>query len=115
MVNRGLRHVALRTRDLVKTERFYVDVLGMKVAFRVPPQMVFLCSSGGTDLVNFIKSDKRIGSGGLDHIGFKVPKPELKRLESILKKKGISIEERRGLNAFYIRDPNGYSIEYYCD
>jgi catechol 2,3-dioxygenase-like lactoylglutathione lyase family enzyme len=30
---RGLRHIALRSRDLRKTERFYVDVLGLRIAF----------------------------------------------------------------------------------
>jgi catechol 2,3-dioxygenase-like lactoylglutathione lyase family enzyme len=115
MADTGLRHVALRTRDLANTERFYVEVLGMKVAFRVPPKMVFLRSVGGNDLLNFVLSEKRIGPGGLDHIGFKVSKAGLKRFEAILKTKGISIEGRRGRNALYIRDPNGYSLEYYCD
>jgi catechol 2,3-dioxygenase-like lactoylglutathione lyase family enzyme len=112
----GLRHIALRTRDLIKTERFYIDVLGMEVAFRVPPNMIFLRTSGGNDLVNFVRSSKPIGPNqGFDHMGFRVSKPRLKRLERILKEKGIPIEGRRGRTALYIRDPNGYSIEYYCD
>jgi catechol 2,3-dioxygenase-like lactoylglutathione lyase family enzyme len=32
-MNRGLRHLALKTRDLPTTERFYVDILGLKRAF----------------------------------------------------------------------------------
>jgi catechol 2,3-dioxygenase-like lactoylglutathione lyase family enzyme len=28
-----LRHLALKTRDLSGTERFYIDVLGLKPAF----------------------------------------------------------------------------------
>jgi catechol 2,3-dioxygenase-like lactoylglutathione lyase family enzyme len=116
MATSGLRHVALRTPDLIKTERFYVDVLGMEVAFRVPPNMIFLRTSAGDDLVNFVRSSKRIVSNqGFDHMGFRVSKPRLKRLEKMLKEKGIRIEGRRGRTAFYIRDPNGYSIEYYCD
>jgi hypothetical protein len=41
MANHGLLHIALLTRDLKKTEQFYTQVLGLKVAFRVPPNMVF--------------------------------------------------------------------------
>jgi catechol 2,3-dioxygenase-like lactoylglutathione lyase family enzyme len=116
MANTGLRHIALRTHDLKKTERFYVDVLGMKVAFRVPPSMLFLRTSGSNDLVNFIKSIKRVSpKQGLDHIGFKVTRAGLKRTERTLREKGISIEGRRGRTAIYFLDPNGYRIEYYCD
>lgn len=38
----GLLHIALLSRDLDKTERFYTEILGLKVAFRVPPNMLFL-------------------------------------------------------------------------
>jgi catechol 2,3-dioxygenase-like lactoylglutathione lyase family enzyme len=31
----GLRHVALLTRDLAGTERFYTDVLGLQRAFEL--------------------------------------------------------------------------------
>ena len=41
-MGRGLSHVALRTRDIKETERFYTQVLGLKVAFRVGPDMIFL-------------------------------------------------------------------------
>jgi catechol 2,3-dioxygenase-like lactoylglutathione lyase family enzyme len=116
MANKGLCHVALNTRDLKKTERFYVDVLKMKIAFRVPPQMIFLQTPGGNDLLNFVKSDKRVSSNqGLDHIGFKVTKAGLKRVQQSLKTHALAIQERRGRNAIYIRDPNGYTIEYFCD
>jgi catechol-2,3-dioxygenase len=40
---------------------------------------------------------------------------KLKKTESILQARGVPIIERRGKNAFYFLDPNGYQIEYYCD
>jgi catechol-2,3-dioxygenase len=112
----GLRHIALKTRNLKETEKFYTELLGLKVAFRVPPKMIFLRSPGSRDLLNFVESkDKIAGSAGLDHFGFNVSRPELKRLEKRLKENGIAIDGRRGRNAIYICDPNGYQIEYYCD
>src|SRR5881397_3981028 len=52
-MDRGLRHIALRTRDLWCTERFYVDVLGLRTAF--PHEgMIFLETPGGRDLLNFV-------------------------------------------------------------
>ncbi|MGN6734898.1 MAG: VOC family protein [Candidatus Binatia bacterium] len=116
MPRTGLSHIALKSRDLKKTEEFYVDVLCCKVAFRHPPDMLFLTTPGSGDLLNFVKSSARIsGSQGLEHIGFKMSTAELKKTERILQDRGVSIIERRGKNAFYFLDPNGYQIEYYCD
>jgi catechol-2,3-dioxygenase len=116
MTNRGLQHIALLTRDLKKTESFYTEVLGLKVAFRVPPNMLFLRSPGAGDLLNFVRTTKRTSANnGLEHFGFKITKAELKHLEKRLRQEAIEIEGRRGKNAIYFRDPNGYCLEYYCD
>ena len=116
MASKGLRHIALKTRDLKKTEEFYTRVLGLKVAFRHPLGMIFLATPGSGDLLNFIKSAKPAsGSQGLDHMGFKVTRAALKRLEHKLSECNVDIEGRRGKSAVYFSDPNGYQIECYCD
>ena len=116
MANRGLLHIALLTRDLKTTERFYTEVLGLKVAFRVPPKMVFLRSPGSQDLINFVATKKRISPDDtLQHFGFKTTKAGLTSLEKKLKETATKIEGRRGKHAIYFSDPNGYTIEYYCD
>jgi catechol 2,3-dioxygenase-like lactoylglutathione lyase family enzyme len=116
MANHGLLHIALLTRDLKKTERFYTEVLGLRVAFRVPPNMVFLRSPGSQDLINFVRTKKRIAPDDtLQHFGFKITKAGLTRLEKKLKDNEIEVEGRRGKHAVYFSDPNGYTLEYYCD
>ena len=116
MANSGLRHIALRTRDLEKTVEFYTKLLGLKVAFRVPPNMIFFRTPGGDDLLNFVKTTKRFATDqALHHFGFKVTKSALKTIEKRVRSEGIEIEDRRGKTAIYFSDPNGYTIEYYCD
>jgi catechol 2,3-dioxygenase-like lactoylglutathione lyase family enzyme len=116
MASRGLLHIALLTRDIKKTERFYTEVLGLKVAFRVPPSMVFFRSPGSQDLINFVGTKKRISANkALQHFGFKTTKAGLAGLEKKLKEDEIAVEGRRGKHAIYFSDPNGYTIEYYCD
>ena len=116
MAKKGLCHIALKVRDLKKTEDFYVDVLGLKVAFRHPPSMSFLTTPGSGDLLNFVRTNQRLrATQGLEHLGFKVTQSQLSRLETKFKKAGIKIDGRRGKTAFYITDPNGYQLEYYCD
>ena len=116
MAVKGLKHIALRCRDLKKTENFYTAVLGMKVAFRHPPKMLFLTTPGSGDLINFVQSSSQPkGAQSLEHLGFKVTGASLKKAEKTLQTHGVKIDGRRGKSAIYFRDPNGYQIEYYCD
>jgi catechol 2,3-dioxygenase-like lactoylglutathione lyase family enzyme len=111
---RGLRHLALKTRDLETTKRFYVDVLGLAEAFE-HPGMIFLASPGGGDLLNFVRARGRITGGGLDHFGFHVPAARWRALLARLRRAGVPVRGRRGSWAVYIRDPNGYTVELYRD
>src|SRR5207247_10792623 len=45
----GLRHLALRVRDIGKAKDFYIKVLGMKVVWEPDPQNCYL-SSGNDNL-----------------------------------------------------------------
>ena len=113
---RGLRHLALKTRDLRATRRFYVGVLGLEIAF--PHRgMLFLQTPGGDDLLNFVHTRKAFdpGQGGFDHFGLHVPKPEWTQMTGRLRRAKIAIHGRRGRSAVYIEDPNGYTVELYCD
>jgi catechol 2,3-dioxygenase-like lactoylglutathione lyase family enzyme len=96
-MNLGLRHVALKTRDLPRTERFYVDVLGLRIAF--PHRgMIFLETPGG-----------------LDHFGLHFSRARWKKVCARVKRAGVKARGRRGSTAIYIEDPNGYTVELYCD
>jgi len=116
MSERGLRHLALISKDLAATERFYVDVLGLEIAF--PHKgMLFLQTPGGGDILNFIETKKRFDprSGGFDHFGLHVPARDWRKLLARLRRTGVSIRGHRGRTAIYIEDPNGYTVELYKD
>ena len=112
----GLRHLALKTRDLAATERFYTGVLGLRVAFR-HPGMVFLGSGGGADLLSFCRVPRRFDpeAGGLDHFGLHVNRKRFQSLRDRLRAAGIRLIGRRGRWAIYVKDPNGYTVELYAD
>jgi catechol 2,3-dioxygenase-like lactoylglutathione lyase family enzyme len=115
-MHRGLRHIALRTRDLRRTERFYLDVLGLRPAFS-HPGMIFLETPGGRDLLNFVGTRRRFDpdAGGLDHFGLHVPPAKWKAVCERVKRAGVRIRGRRGRASIYIEDPNGYTVELYRD
>lgn len=113
---RGLRHIALRSRDLRATKRFYTDVLGLRVAF-LHRGMLFLESPGGGDLLNFVATRRAFdpAAGGFDHLGLRVPSTEWRAAMARLERGGVRIEGRRGRDAVYVKDPNGYTVELYRD
>ena len=100
----GLRHLSLKTTHLEDTVRFYTEVLGLEVAFRVPPKRVFLCSPGQDDLLDFVATKGKIKPDqGLDHFGLRVSKANLKAVEKKLKQHHVRIDGRRGRNSIYFR------------
>ena len=115
-MDRGLRHLALKTRDLGRTERFYVDILGLVRAF--PHEgMIFLETPGGHDLLNFVETRRRFDptAGGFDHFGLHFSRAEWRKVCARVRKAGIPVHGRREGSAIYIEDPNGYTVELYCD
>ncbi len=113
---RGLRHIALRTRDLQATERFYTRTLGLKVVLR-SRGMLGLESPGGDDFINFFATRRPFDpdDGGLDHLGFFFDRKEFSRVRKELKEAGVKVVGERGRWSLYIRDPNGYTVQLYAD
>ena len=111
-----LRHLALKTRDLAATRRFYIDVLGLREAYPYPG-MLFLETPGGGDLLNFVRVRRRINprAGGLDHFGLYVAPKRLPMLARRVKASGAKVVGRRGRRSIYVKDPNGYTVELYAD
>jgi len=130
---RKIGHVVLNVSDLEKSERFYTDVLGMRVSDRYPDSMmpggmVFLrCSTdhhgvalvgGGTKLEGG-RGAGESRSGSLNHFAFEVGSlDEVFRARAWLQKQGVPIvfEGRRRAGcqiAVEFTDPDGNDLEIY--
>ena len=114
----GLTHVHLIVADLDRSLRFYTGVFGMEEQFREEPSMVFLSTPGSADSItlNQQPGDPRIGSGGVDHIGFRlVDKADLDAAVREVEAAGGRLVERGehapGAPYAYVADPDGYMIE----
>src|SRR5262245_19699114 len=71
---RGLRHLALRVRDVRAATSFYTETFGFRVVWSPDPDNVYL--SSGTDNLA-LHQDPEAGPGGaLDHLGFLVDSPD---------------------------------------
>ena len=72
---RGIRHIAFRVTNLEECERFYTDVMGMKLLNRANDNLVYLTC--GNDNLSLARANSEPKDGGVfDHYGFIVESRE---------------------------------------
>jgi len=114
----GMRHVALSVGRLEACERFYVDVLGMKVEWRPDADNVYL-TSGNDNIALHRAPSGSVASGPqrLDHIGFIVRKPdEVDAWYEYMQSHGVRMKaaprtHRDGARSYYCEDPDGNIVQ----
>jgi catechol 2,3-dioxygenase-like lactoylglutathione lyase family enzyme len=114
----GLRHVALWVRDFAACERFYCELLGMRVEWRPDPDNVYL--TGGPDNLALHRATGEFApreAQHLDHIGFILA--DMAAVDAWcahLKSHGVRIVKepkthRDGARSFYCLDPDGNTVQ----
>jgi catechol 2,3-dioxygenase-like lactoylglutathione lyase family enzyme len=116
---KGLRHVALKVKDIQRSKAFYQELLGMKVVWQPDAHNVYL--SSGTDnlaLHEVMEGSPNVSAGEkLDHFGFIVESIDrVQEIERDFRTKGIKIVHpfkihRDGSASFYFSDPDGIIIQ----
>jgi len=116
---RGLRHVALRVRDLGRAKAFYVGVFGMQTVWEPDAENCYL-SSGCDNLALHVAPALRPtteGADALDHIGFIVTSPDaVWEAAAALRQRHINIikepqHHRDGSCSLYCADPDGNVVQ----
>jgi catechol-2,3-dioxygenase len=116
---RGMRHIALKVRDVGQSKRFYQEVLGMSVVWEPDDKNVYL-SSGCDNLALHEVAEGFAHSAEerqLDHLGFIVESSDrVRELEQEFTNLGVTIVHRfkihrDGSASFYCADPDGIVIQ----
>ncbi len=105
-----VHHLAFRTADLVRLERFYTDALGLSIARRDGERSVWL-HAGGT-IVMLEQADAgepQVAPGSKELVAFAIEAPDVERWRRVLDANGIPIEEETAFT-LYFRDPDGRRI-----
>jgi catechol 2,3-dioxygenase-like lactoylglutathione lyase family enzyme len=116
---KGMRHIALKVKDMTRSKDFYRNVLGMDIVWEPDPENVYL--SSGCDNIALHKLAENFPASGpeqqLDHLGFVVDTIErVKELEQEFRANGVRIVHpfkvhRDGSASFYCADPDGIVIK----
>ncbi|MCU7843613.1 MAG: VOC family protein [Candidatus Thiodiazotropha sp. (ex Monitilora ramsayi)] len=114
----GLRHVALNVSDMVASEHFYVELLGLEVEWRPDPDNLYLTSGPDNLALHKAADDERDEAvQRLDHIGFFLPTEEsVDAWFEFLNSAGVQMRNaprthRDGARSFYCYDPDGTVVQ----
>ena len=116
---KGMRHIALKVREVARAKKFYQEMFGMEVVWEPDRQNVYL--SSGCDNIALHEISNEFAAAAvekqLDHLGFVVESIErVKELESEFIARGVTIVHpfkvhRDGSASFYCADPDGIVIQ----
>ncbi len=116
----GIRHLALRVRDIQRAMDFYAGVLGMTVDWQPDDLNVYLTSGSDNLALHGCERVERQApepGPGLDHFGFLVATPEeVDEWALYLAARGVSLLQppkthRDGSRSIYFSDPDGNVIQ----
>ncbi len=121
---RGLRHLALRVKDVERSGRFYAQLFEMKEVWRPDPDNLYLSSGCDNLALHRATGEEEASTSStndltqrLDHLGFIVPSvSDLENGYEMALREGLDIvhplrHHRDGSASFYIRDPDGNVIQ----
>ncbi len=124
---REIDHVVLRVRDLERSLRFYVDVLGCREERRID-KLGLIQLRAGASLIDLVPVDQPLGRAGgsapgkegrnVDHVALRLIELDPDRVRAHLEAHGVEAGEigvRYGAEGYgpslYIRDPDENVIE----
>ena len=116
---KGMRHIALKVKDVARSKNFYREILGMDVVWEPDPQNVYLSSGCDNIAIHGVSANftSDAEERQLDHLGFVVESiARVKELEQEFVAKGVRIVHpfkihRDGSASFYCTDPDGIVIQ----
>jgi glyoxylase I family protein len=105
-----IHHLALRTRDLDRLERFYVDVVGLPVSSRHAARGVWLDADGTFVMIELATADEpAIVRGTMELVAFGIAATDLAACLARLASAGVTVEGRTEYT-HYFRDPDGRRV-----
>ncbi|MCG9753486.1 VOC family protein [Vibrio brasiliensis] len=113
----GMRHIALVVQKFEECERFYTEIIGMKVLRRASNNLVYL-TNGCDNLSLGRASSQRVTSPtSVDHFGFIVSNKEaLQQWYEFMLDNGVKVldtphDHSDGARSFHCLDPEGHVIQ----
>jgi catechol-2,3-dioxygenase len=111
---RGVYEIAVRVKDLSRSEPFYREVLDLEVGLRDEKRNWLFLRAGGDAGMVVLQEDK--GEWPLQHFAFTLDEADIERAASMLRERGVEVEgpvfhQWMGATSLYFDDPDGNALE----
>jgi catechol-2,3-dioxygenase len=111
---RGVYEIAIRVKDLSRSEVFYREILGLEVGIRDERRRWLFLRAGGQAGMIVLQEDK--SSWPTQHFAFTVAETDIETAAAALVKQGVTIEgpvfhEWMPAKSVYFSDPDGHDLE----
>ncbi len=111
---RGLYEVAIRVKELAKSEVFYREILGLEVGVRDENRRWLFLRAGGQAGMVVLQEDK--GTWPKQHFAFTVEETDIEAAAMALRQRGVHVEgpvyhEWMPAQSVYFSDPDGHELE----
>jgi lactoylglutathione lyase len=111
---RGLYEVAIRVRDLERSEAFYRETLGFEVGLRDERRRWLFLRAGGDAGMVVLQEDRETWSS--QHLAFTVEEADLQAAAAALRERGVAVEGPvyhawMPAQSVYFADPDGHALE----
>jgi lactoylglutathione lyase len=111
---RGLYEIAIRVRDLAKSEPFYREVLGLEVGLRDERRPWVFLRAGGDAGVIVLQEDA--GTWPTQHFAFTVEDADIEGAAAALRGRGLVVKGPvyhawMPARSVYFSDPDGHDLE----
>ena len=111
---RGVYEVAIKVKDLSKSEPFYREVLDLQVGIRDEKRNWLFLRAGGDAGMIVLQEDK--GEFPLQHFAFTVDEADVELAATMLRERGVNVEgpvvhDWMPATSIYFKDPDGNDLE----
>ena len=111
---RGLYEVAIRVKDLAKSEAFYCQTLGLEVGLRDEPRRWLFLRAGGQAGMVVLQEDT--GTRPKEHFAFTVDEADIETAVTALQERGVLVRgpvyhDWMPATSVYFSDPDGHALE----
>jgi len=111
---RGLYEVAIRVKDLSRSEPFYRETLGLEVGLRDEQRKWLFLRAGGQAGMVVLQEDK--SDWPTQHFAFAVDEGDIEAAAGALLERGVTVEgpmyhEWMPAKSVYFSDPDGHDLE----
>ena len=107
-------HVVLHVKDLERSKRFYMDLLGMRVEHESSWQSFLYLGPDTTQMVALfeMKEGEFEGPRDMNHMAMVSSEGDYESIKATLEEAGVQVSGRPGdPNCIYFNDPDGHRLQ----